>query len=326
MAPSVWDIIVMVVVIPLVIACIVAFFASWWKIFEKGGEEGWAAIVPFYNAYILGKVAGGVSFGIGFLVVVIIEFFGEIIGLILWFATDEEMAYNIIYFLFATPYLIMRLVLAFKLGGKFGCGVGIRVLLCIPFLNVIPFLYLAFSKNCIYSEKPTEVSVRLFVELIILIPFLFILICVTLAVAVPRLTADRTDAQVATARSDIASAQKAMKAKVFADNINVNNPKAPNGVEWGEWIIEVAGLNRDRWQSFGALGVVPINDKENKLCYNKSGTPLLWINPRTGELHFNPSKLSSNYGKKKGFCENLRDSYVSDNGNGDRVVELGSDF
>lgn len=29
-----------------------------WKIFTKAGEPGWAAIVPFYNAYVEFKIAG----------------------------------------------------------------------------------------------------------------------------------------------------------------------------------------------------------------------------------------------------------------------------
>ena len=29
-----------------------------WIIFEKAGEEGWKAIIPFYNAYILFRIAG----------------------------------------------------------------------------------------------------------------------------------------------------------------------------------------------------------------------------------------------------------------------------
>jgi hypothetical protein len=31
---------------------------GWWKMFEKAGEPGWAAIVPIYNCYILLKIAG----------------------------------------------------------------------------------------------------------------------------------------------------------------------------------------------------------------------------------------------------------------------------
>ncbi|QEL13447.1 DUF5684 domain-containing protein [Limnoglobus roseus] len=35
------------------LAIIGLMLASMWKIFEKAGEPGWAAIVPFYGAYIL---------------------------------------------------------------------------------------------------------------------------------------------------------------------------------------------------------------------------------------------------------------------------------
>lgn len=30
-----------------------------WKIFQKAGEPGWAAIVPFYNTYVLFKITYG---------------------------------------------------------------------------------------------------------------------------------------------------------------------------------------------------------------------------------------------------------------------------
>ena len=30
-----------------------------WKIFEKAGEKGWKAVVPFYNLYILSKLTWG---------------------------------------------------------------------------------------------------------------------------------------------------------------------------------------------------------------------------------------------------------------------------
>lgn len=32
--------------------------AGWWKIFEKADEPGWAAIVPFYNAYVMLRIVG----------------------------------------------------------------------------------------------------------------------------------------------------------------------------------------------------------------------------------------------------------------------------
>jgi hypothetical protein len=34
------------------------FLVGFWKVFEKAGQPGWACLVPFYNAYILLKIAG----------------------------------------------------------------------------------------------------------------------------------------------------------------------------------------------------------------------------------------------------------------------------
>lgn len=40
------------------IALIVAGIAGFWKVFEKAGQPGWAALIPIYNLYVLLKVAG----------------------------------------------------------------------------------------------------------------------------------------------------------------------------------------------------------------------------------------------------------------------------
>lgn len=45
------------------VALIVVVVASMWKIFEKAGEEGWKAIVPFYNSYTLFRIAGRNGWG-----------------------------------------------------------------------------------------------------------------------------------------------------------------------------------------------------------------------------------------------------------------------
>lgn len=36
----------------------IAFLVAFWKVFEKAGYAGWKAIIPFYNAYIILKIAG----------------------------------------------------------------------------------------------------------------------------------------------------------------------------------------------------------------------------------------------------------------------------
>ena len=47
---------VIVVVIELALA--IVMIAGLWKTFEKAGQPGWGAIVPFYNAYLMCKIAG----------------------------------------------------------------------------------------------------------------------------------------------------------------------------------------------------------------------------------------------------------------------------
>lgn len=41
-----------------VIAVWVVMIASMWKVFEKAGKPGWAAIIPIYNAIILLEIVG----------------------------------------------------------------------------------------------------------------------------------------------------------------------------------------------------------------------------------------------------------------------------
>ncbi len=37
----------------------ILFIACLWRIYQKAGEPGWAAIVPIYNAYVLFKITWG---------------------------------------------------------------------------------------------------------------------------------------------------------------------------------------------------------------------------------------------------------------------------
>jgi len=40
------------------LAIVVFIIAATWKVFEKAGQPGWAAIIPIYNLYIMTKIAG----------------------------------------------------------------------------------------------------------------------------------------------------------------------------------------------------------------------------------------------------------------------------
>jgi hypothetical protein len=40
------------------LAIMIVFIIGEWKIYEKGGQPGWAVLIPFYNIYVLLKLVG----------------------------------------------------------------------------------------------------------------------------------------------------------------------------------------------------------------------------------------------------------------------------
>lgn len=72
---------------------------AWWKIFEKAGRQGWEAIIPFYNFYILLKIVGKPGW---WLILVFIPFVNLVI--IIWtynmlsksFGKDEAFTVGLI--------------------------------------------------------------------------------------------------------------------------------------------------------------------------------------------------------------------------------------
>jgi hypothetical protein len=82
----------------------VAMIAGMWKLFEKAGKPGWAAVVPIYNIIIL----------------------LEIVGRPLWFV--------ILFFIPCANFVAMIMV-SMDLARKFGQGVGYAVgLIVLPFI------------------------------------------------------------------------------------------------------------------------------------------------------------------------------------------------
>lgn len=46
------------IAIVLYLGILIFMLASMWRVFEKAGRPGWAAIIPIYNTYIMLLVAG----------------------------------------------------------------------------------------------------------------------------------------------------------------------------------------------------------------------------------------------------------------------------
>ncbi len=42
----------------IIIIIIILMLVSMWKIFEKAGVEGWKAIIPIYNSWVLAEIVG----------------------------------------------------------------------------------------------------------------------------------------------------------------------------------------------------------------------------------------------------------------------------
>lgn len=80
---------------------LIAGLAGLWKTFEKAGQPGWAAIIPFYNAWILVQISGKESW---------------------WFFLFFVPIANII-----APFVI-SIALAEKFGKGTGFGIGLALL------------------------------------------------------------------------------------------------------------------------------------------------------------------------------------------------------
>lgn len=81
----------------IVLAVGIVMIVALWKIFEKAGEPGWAAIVPFYNNYVLFKIAMGNGW---LFLLCLIPFVGSVVALVAFF----------------------KLAIAFGKGAGFGIG------------------------------------------------------------------------------------------------------------------------------------------------------------------------------------------------------------
>jgi hypothetical protein len=83
-----------------------------WKVFEKAGKPGWAAIIPIYNLIVLLEIVGKPAWWV-------ILFLIPIVGFIMW------------------------IIVANQLSISFGQGIGITILLI--FLSFIGFMVIGFG-------------------------------------------------------------------------------------------------------------------------------------------------------------------------------------
>jgi len=71
-------------IVGLLVGAVVVIFmiAALWKVFSKAGQPGWAAIIPFYNTYVLCKVAGRPGWWLVLLILPVVNIiFGIIVAI-----------------------------------------------------------------------------------------------------------------------------------------------------------------------------------------------------------------------------------------------------
>ena len=96
------------------VAIVIVIIAGYWKVFEKAGHPGWAAIIPFYNIYIMITIAG-------------------------------KPAWWLLLFLIPVVNFIIAIIINIEIAQKFGKGAGFG--LGMTFLSFIFWPILGFGDD-----------------------------------------------------------------------------------------------------------------------------------------------------------------------------------
>lgn len=100
------------IVVELLIAVVI--IVSLWRVFEKAGQPGWAAIVPIYNGYVLCEIAG-------------------------------KPGWWVVLFFVPIANIVVAILVGLGIAEEFGRGVGFAIgLILLPFIF---YPILAFTDN-----------------------------------------------------------------------------------------------------------------------------------------------------------------------------------
>jgi len=113
------------IILIIQLAIIIFIIAAMWKVFTKAGKPGWAILIPFYNLYILLKVAGKPGWWLILLLIPIVN-------------------------------IIISIIAAIGIANNFGKGVGFAIgLLLLPFI-FYPILAFGSAEYQVASVEITE--------------------------------------------------------------------------------------------------------------------------------------------------------------------------
>ena len=140
----------------LLLALLVFSYWGLWKMYSKAGQEGWKALIPYYNNWVLMVDIAGLHVGyfIGMIAAGLLSFIiGFIPGLFLGLGIDIGVfsyVFNIIGWLIGIVSIMIEVALIYNVSKKFNKGTGWVVLSI--FFSFITFPLLGFMKKEEYKD------------------------------------------------------------------------------------------------------------------------------------------------------------------------------
>ena len=114
---------------------------------------------------------------------------------------------------------------------------------------------------------------------------------------------NRIEAQVAMARTDFANALRHIQSEVYSRNIIVAEGVTPlNYKSWGDFIIDISGLDKTRWKAT-EFGIRVVTKFKGGMLECKGD--YFYIDTKESKLYFAPSKITNEIA----FCKELKESY-----------------
>lgn len=108
-----------------------------WKMFQKAGEDGWKALIPVYNGYILYKISWKANV---FWILAVATVLSQIL-----LSRSIAMPLALIGMLLNIAAIVITCIDSFKLSKAFGHGIGFG--LGLIFLNPVFMMILGYGKS-----------------------------------------------------------------------------------------------------------------------------------------------------------------------------------
>ena len=129
------SIIAVIVALLLIIPVLIVYLVGLWKVFKKAGRNGWEAIIPFYNTWVLAEISGVAWWYALIIILTNLGIAGDgFLGTIASLAS-----------------LVANFFICYNLSKKFNKDVGTAVLAFLFGIVMIPIM--GFSKNYQYNKN-----------------------------------------------------------------------------------------------------------------------------------------------------------------------------